>query len=142
MSEVKADYQESITRAMLFIQTRLDAPPSLAEVAEGAAFSPYHFHRLFTAYTGESLSAFVRRLRLERAANRLRQTFDPVTEIALDVGYETPTNFSRAFRQYFGQSPSTFRAENHLLKTAVSPRPHANAPQKMTPKICIPLAAV
>jgi AraC family transcriptional regulator len=118
-SETIAEHQESITRVMLFIQARLDAPPSLDEVAVVAAFSPFHFHRLFTAYTGESLSAFVRRLRLEHAANRLRQTFDPITEIALDAGYETPTNFGKAFRQQFGQSPSEFREKNHLLDTAV-----------------------
>lgn len=133
--ETKTDYQGSIMRVMLLIQARLDAPPSLAEVAEVAAFSPYHFHRLFTAFTGESLSAFVRRLRLERAANRLRQTFDPITEIALDAGYETPTNFGKAFRQQFGQSPSAYRAENHLLDTAVFQQSRAQEPIKMTPKI-------
>lgn len=133
--ETVAEHQESITRVMLFIQARLDEPPSLDEVAEVAAFSPYHFHRLFTAYTGESLSTFIRRLRLERAANRLRQTFDPITEIALDAGYETPTNFGKAFRQQFGQSPSAFRESNHLLDTAVF-RQNRNREQKMLkPKI-------
>ncbi|MAU02031.1 MAG: AraC family transcriptional regulator [Anaerolineaceae bacterium] len=128
--ETVAEHQESITRVMLFIQARLDEPPSLDEVAEVAAFSPYHFHRLFTAYTGESLSTFIRRLRLERAANRLRQTFDPITEIALDAGYETPTNFGKAFRQQFGQTPSEFRESNHLLDTAVF-RQNRRREQKM-----------
>ena len=134
-AETIAEHQESITRVMLFIQARLDEPPSLDEVAEVAAFSPYHFHRLFTAYTGESLSTFIRRLRLERAANRLRQTFDPITEIALDAGYETPTNFGKAFRQQFGQSPSEFREENHLLDTAVFRQARTREQTKMTPKI-------
>ncbi|MCA9897620.1 MAG: AraC family transcriptional regulator [Ardenticatenaceae bacterium] len=133
--ETKTDYQASIMRVMLLIQARLDAPPSLDEVAAVAAFSPYHFHRLFTAYTGESLSAFVRRLRLERAANRLRQTFDAITEIALDAGYETPANFSKAFKQQFGQSPSAYREENHLLDTAVFQQTRTQEPPKMTPKI-------
>ncbi|MCA9957004.1 MAG: AraC family transcriptional regulator [Anaerolineales bacterium] len=133
--ETKTDYQESIMRVMLFIQARLDAPPSLDEVAEVAAFSPYHFHRLFTAYTGESLSAFVRRLRLERAANRLRQTFDPITEIGLDAGYETPANFSKAFKQQFGQSPSAYREENHLLETAVFRQARTEEPVNMNPQI-------
>lgn len=133
--ETKTDYQESIMRVMLLIQSRLDEPPSLDEVAAVAAFSPFHFHRLFTAYAGESLSAFVRRLRLERAANRLRQTFDPITEIGLDAGYETPANFSKAFKQQFGQSPSQFRAENHLLDTAVFQQSRTQEPPKMMPKI-------
>ncbi|WP_420631158.1 AraC family transcriptional regulator [Candidatus Leptofilum sp.] len=133
--ETKSDYQESIMRVMLLIQSRLDEPPGLDEVAAVAAFSRYHFHRLFTAYTGESLSTFVRRLRLERAANRLRQTFDPITEIALDAGYETPTNFGKAFKQQFGQSPSQFREEHHLLDTAVFRQARAEEKEKMTPKI-------
>lgn len=133
--ETIADHQECITRVMLFIQDRLDNPPTLDEVAAVAAFSPYHFHRLFTAYTGESLSAFIRRLRLERAANRLRQTFDSITEIALNAGYETPANFGKAFRQQFGQSPSKFREQNHLLQTAVF-QTHSNPkPNPMLPKI-------
>lgn len=133
--ETKTDYQESIMRVMLLIQARLDEPPSLEEVAAVAAFSPFHFHRLFTAYTGESLSTFIRRLRLERAANRLRQTFDPITDIALGAGYETPTNFGKAFRQQFGQSPTEFREGRHLLETAVFRQSRTEPPQIMTPKL-------
>ncbi|VAW34996.1 Transcriptional regulator, AraC family [hydrothermal vent metagenome] len=133
--ETIADHQQRITNVMLLIQARLDDPPSLGEVAALAAFSPYHFHRLFTAYTGESLSTFIRRLRLERAANRLRQTLDAITNIALDAGYETSANFSKAFRQQFGQSPSEFRRRDHLLQTAVFHN-IANQEQKgMKPKI-------
>lgn len=134
-SETAAEHQASIRRVMLFIQARLDEPPSLEEIAAVAAFSPYHFHRLFTAYTGESLSTFIRRLRLERAANRLRQTFDPITDIALDAGYETPTNFGKAFRQQFGQSPTEFRESRHVLETAVFRHSRTEAQQSMTPKI-------
>ena len=136
-AETVADHQERITKVMLFIQARLDEPPTLEEVATVAAFSPFHFHRLFTAYTGESLSAFVRRLRLERAANRLRQTFDSITEIALDAGYETPSNFGKAFRQQFGQSPSEFREENHLLDTAVFQNTVNEEPTIVKPRIVI-----
>lgn len=133
--ETKTDYQESIMRVMLFIQARLDEVPGLEEIAAVAAFSPYHFHRLFTAYTGESLSTFIRRLRLERAANRLRQTFDPITDIALDAGYETPTNFGKAFRQQFGQTPTEFRESKHVLDTAVFRQSRTQSPETINPKI-------
>jgi len=133
--ETIADHQQRITNVMLLIQARLDDPPNLDEVAALASFSPYHFHRLFTAYTGESLSTFIRRLRLERAANRLRQTLDPITNIALDAGYETSANFSKAFRQQFGQSPSEFRQRDHLLQTAVFHNIANQEQQGMNPKI-------
>jgi AraC family transcriptional regulator len=58
---------------------------------------------------GESLMEHVRRLRLERAALRLRHTDEPVTGIAFDAGYETHESFSRAFRGAFGASPSGYR---------------------------------
>ncbi len=58
---------------------------------------------------GESLKAHVRRLRLERAAHRLKGSDQAVTRIAFDAGYETHESFTRAFRAMFGESPSGFR---------------------------------
>jgi AraC family transcriptional regulator len=58
---------------------------------------------------GESVKEHVRRLRLERAAHRLRFTGQPVTDIAFDAGYETHESFTRAFRTMFGESPTEFR---------------------------------
>jgi len=77
-----------------------------------AFFSPYHFHRIFAAFTGEPLAAFIRRLRLECAAQRLVHLDASVTEIALDAGYETPAAFTRAFSAHFGVAPSAYRGRN------------------------------
>jgi AraC family transcriptional regulator len=68
---------------------------------------------------GESLGNHVRRLRLERAAWRLKLTDMPVVQIALEAGYETHETFTRAFRRNFGMSPTQFRKRN-----GVSPRIH------------------
>jgi AraC family transcriptional regulator len=59
---------------------------------------------------GETLMAHIRRLRLERAAGRLKLGRRPVIEIALEAGYETHEAFTRAFKASFGRSPSAFRA--------------------------------
>ena len=77
-----------------------------------AHFSRYHFHRLFRGMVGESVMEHVRRLRLERAAHRLKFSDEPVTRIAFEAGYETHEAFSRAFRTMFDESPSQFR-ETH-----------------------------
>ena len=64
---------------------------------------------MFLAMTGESIADLVRRLRLERAAWRLRHEPVDVTEAALDAGYRSAEAFSRAFRRGFGMSPSRYR---------------------------------
>lgn len=105
-------YQERILRVLLHIQSHLDEPLSLDELAGVACFSPFHFHRVFRAMTGEALMEHVRRLRLERAASRLRTAGTPVTQLAFDAGYESHEAFTRAFHTAFGASPSEYR-ENH-----------------------------
>jgi AraC family transcriptional regulator len=102
-------YQQRIARVLVHIQTHLEDAIPLGELAGVANFSPYHFHRVFRGMVGESVKEHVRRLRLERAAQKLRSTDKSVLAIALDSGYETHESFTRAFEGMFGASPSTFR---------------------------------
>jgi len=103
------DYKQRLLRVLVRIQRQLDAPLSLEELAALACFSPYHFHRLFTGMLGESLMSHIRRLRLERAATRLKLSRRQVIEVALEAGYESHEAFSRAFKSAFRMSPSRFR---------------------------------
>lgn len=103
------DCRERINRVIFFIEAHLGEPLNLEDLAKVAYFSPYHFHRIFAAFTGETLAAFIRRLRLERAAQHLLHLDAPVTEIALGAGYETPSAFTRAFAGHFGVSPTEYR---------------------------------
>jgi AraC family transcriptional regulator len=105
------EYRGRINRVMDYIETRLDHDFRLEELAEVAAFSPYHFHRLFSAIVGETLFQFIQRVRVERAAaSLLNKPKAGVTEIALDCGFSGPATFSRAFRAAFGMSPTQWRA--------------------------------
>lgn len=108
-------YKERILRVLIFIQQNLDYDLSLEQLAKVAYFSPYHFHRIFRGMVGESLKEHIRRLRLERAAIRLKHTNKSVLEIALEAGYETHEAFSRAFRAVSGCSPTRFRSSNSVL---------------------------
>jgi AraC family transcriptional regulator len=114
-SETEQAYKERLLRVLVYIQQHLDEAIELNELARVAHFSPYHFHRLFRGMVGESVMEHVRRLRLERAAHRLKLTDQPVTRIAYDAGYETHEAFTRAFRAMFDESPSEFRREHQAV---------------------------
>jgi AraC family transcriptional regulator len=108
-------YNERILRVLMHLQKNLDQPVDLAELARLAHFSPFHFHHVFRGMVGESIAQHVRRLRLERAAGKLKATDQPVTQIAFDAGYEAHESFTRAFGAMFGCSPSEFRSMHQKL---------------------------
>jgi AraC family transcriptional regulator len=72
--ETSEDYLAWMLRVLVHIQQNLDATLPLEELAAIALFPPFHFHRIFRGLIGESVKEHVRRLRLERAAHRLRHT--------------------------------------------------------------------
>lgn len=107
------EYTARINRVTDHIERHLDRELTLEELAGVAHFSPFHFHRIFSAMTGETLGRFILRLRLEKAAALLiynRST--PVTVIALDCGFSSPATFARAFRKQFGASASEWRSRS------------------------------
>lgn len=112
VTETQTNYYERINQIKQHIREHLDEPLDREQLAQLAGFSIAHFHRLFTAHVGENISAYVRRARMERAAQQLRAKVVNVTEIALASGYETHSAFGKAFKQYFGVSPSEFRELN------------------------------
>lgn len=92
-----------------YMRAQLANPLLLPEIAREACLSPFHFHRSFRTFFGETPHQYVLRLRLDRAAYRLRRTDAPVTDIALGVGFESPAHFSRAFKRRFGCTPVAHR---------------------------------
>ena len=106
----RKEYARRLDLSLRYIDAHLGDDIPLARLAEAACFSPYHFHRLFTAMVGEPPAEYVRRLRLEKAAVRLvNEPAAPVTDIALACGFSTPSLFSRLFRARFGSSPTEWR---------------------------------
>lgn len=91
------------------IQSHLDNDLSLAQMAEKAALSPYHFHRLFRSTIGETPKQYTQRLRLERAAFDLKIRDATILEIALNWGFQAPETFTRAFKRWFGVTPKQYR---------------------------------
>lgn len=125
--DTHAIYQERLLRVLVHVQNHLDEALCLEDLAEVACFSPYHFHRVFRGMVGESLMEYVRRLRLERAALRLKTTDQPVTRIAFEAGYETHEAFTRAFRAMFEDSPSGYRERQRSADTLPTAAPGSRA---------------
>ena len=101
----------ALWRALLFIQNNLHEDLSLEQIATVAGFSAYHFHRLFKTFTGESVKSYIRRLRLENAAFRLKTQKEQIIDIAFDSGFYTHETFTRAFNKKFGINPSEYKKE-------------------------------
>ncbi len=117
MSTQRAEqqYRERVARVIAHIVAHPLAEHRLEELAALAHFSPYHFHRVYSSIAGETVAATVRRVRLALAARLLEQGRQSITQVALEVGYESPQAFTRAFRQFTGQSPRTFQRDMQRL---------------------------
>ncbi len=102
-------YIQRISKALQYIDANFRATINIAELAGVACFSQFHFHRIFTAYTGESLWSYIKRLRIQYAAEQLLYGKESITQIALSSGFESQTSFNKAFKQITGMSPSNFR---------------------------------
>lgn len=87
---------------------------SLDALADVAAFSRFHWHRVYRAVTGETAAQTVRRMRLHRGAVALVQSDDAVSHIAVSVGYADATTFTRAFSEAYGMPPQVFRDRGEL----------------------------
>jgi len=100
---------ERMEQVQIYIQHHLDQPLGRDALADLSGFSVPHFHRVFTACTGESAASYVRRIRMIRAGQKLRMGAVDITQVALSAGYESHSTFGKAFKKFFGLSPSEFR---------------------------------
>jgi AraC family transcriptional regulator len=106
----RAEYVARINRVLDHIDAHLGDPLTLDELAGVAAFSPFYFHRIFAALVGETPAQYVRRLRVERAAQQLvAAPGKAVTEVALDCGFSGSAPFARAFKETLGMTASEWR---------------------------------
>jgi AraC family transcriptional regulator len=107
-------YEPRINRALALIDRHIKQDLSIERLADEACLSPFHFHRIFSALTGESVHAMTTRMRMERALALTQRTARPQwKEVAGAVGYRSPDVFARAFKRHFGCTPSQFDLENY-----------------------------
>lgn len=112
-------HQDRMEQVKHYIRQHLDEPLNREILADVAGFSIPHFHRVFSAYTGESASRYVRRIRLVRAGQKLRMGAVDIMAVALAAGYESHAAFGKAFKRQFGVTPSAFRKLHWISSTAL-----------------------
>jgi AraC-like DNA-binding protein len=109
LASLPSNAEARVTRTIRAIERHLDAALTLEALARSAGLSPYHFLRTFERLTGSTPHQYVLRSRLREAARRLASEPGKVVDIAFDCGFGDVSNFNRAFRTEFGQSPRRFR---------------------------------
>lgn len=105
----KPGYVERINRVLDAIMADISRPLNLNQLAELAGLSPFHFHRIFQAMVGETPNEYVKRLRLERAMFLMSYgKRKSLTEVAIDCGFSSSSDFTRSFKLKYGVAPSKF----------------------------------
>jgi len=123
---MRSAYEKRMIRVLEYIHENPAADMSLDTLADVAAMSRFHWHRVFFGMTGETCAQAVRRIRMNRAACWLRQSDLPVEEIAAKVGYPSPQSFGRVFRSAYGMAPVQFRKDGAVgaPQLQIRERPH------------------
>jgi AraC-like DNA-binding protein/predicted transcriptional regulator YdeE len=102
---------EIVKDALEYIDKHIDEPMTYETLAERFHYSPYYFHRMFSAIVGKAITAHVRDRRFIRACIQLVDTDESILNIGMDCGYTSAQSFSRAFRNIYGLSPSEYRKQ-------------------------------
>ncbi|MEO0487103.1 MAG: AraC family transcriptional regulator [Pseudomonadota bacterium] len=114
-------YEDRLRRVIDYIYDHADEDLSLDTLADVAAMSRFHWHRVFRAMTGETCAQAVRRVRLQRAGFLLARSDAPIASIARACGLGGQAAFSRAFAEAYGVPPARFRAEGQMRPMAFTP---------------------
>jgi AraC family transcriptional regulator len=110
--------RERVDRVIAILRRRLAEPPTLEELGREAACSPFYLSRTFSREMRMTIPQYLRKLRMERAAELLRGGLHNVTEAALEVGYSSVSHFSQAFCQTVGCCPGLYSLKREQEQSA------------------------
>ena len=111
----RKEYEYRIHKVLDFIEQNITLKLTLTKLSNESYFSPFHFHRIFHAFTGETPVEYINRVRLEKAANFLILNLDEsITEIAYKCGFNTSAAFARSFKEFFGLSATGWRKGGYI----------------------------
>jgi len=111
---INVEYSKRINRVLDYLDEHYPEQLTLEGLAEVANFSPYHFHRIFKSIVGESLYKYIQRIRVEKAAKKLKYSNKSITDIAFECGFGHSASFSRTFKEHFSMSATVWRKSGSL----------------------------
>jgi AraC family transcriptional regulator len=115
-SSTQIELYRRLLRGRDYLDSFFGAPVHLVDVAREACLSPYHFHRLFREVFRETPNQYLQRKRLANAQRLLERGEQSVTDICLEVGFESIGSFSGLFRRSFGCSPRAYRSRKNKTR--------------------------
>lgn len=104
-----AAHRQVAAAAEAYLREHFREPLTVPDIAAAVGVSPSHLHRIFRAETGSTLVSRVHQLRLEAAAQRLRESDQTVLAIAHEVGFTSQSHLTRLFTRHFGCAPGRYR---------------------------------
>lgn len=111
-------HQERALAVAAYLREHVSEPVTLEQIGRKVGVSPCYLSRIFAQTMGCGIFQYLRDLRLERAAEMLREGKRNVTEVALEVGYSSLSHFSQAFRERFGCCPGLYPIQTPVQKSA------------------------
>ncbi|TRX57727.1 AraC family transcriptional regulator [Fulvivirga sp. M361] len=103
-----------------FIEAKFKEDLSVEDIEDISFYSYRNINRIFEALHNETIGQYIKRIKLEKAAEYLKFSTNNITEIACDVGYSDIAAFSKAFKKHFNCSPSAFRSSHELNKRYIT----------------------
>lgn len=114
MGKMGMDKIQKISEVLHYIEDHLGEIGNYEQVADAFCFSPYYFHRLFSAVVGKPIAAYIRERRLEKAALLLADPDKTITSVCFECGFNSSQAFSRAFRNRYGIPPGDYRMHGYM----------------------------
>jgi AraC family transcriptional regulator len=124
-----------INEIIEYIECNICESLQLTDLSAQAGISDFHFNRIFKTVSGITLKQYVLGRKLTKALELLKNTDKSVIEIAMDLSFDYPEVFSRAFKKQFGLSPSDIRQQkirvDGIKKAAIVERDIINLHEKI-----------
>jgi AraC family transcriptional regulator len=119
---LKVTHPTAISRALDFVEDNLKQEITVADMANAAGYSLYHFSRTFNGMVHHTPYDYLMRRRLSESARDLVETDGRIIDIAFDYGFNSPETFSRAFKRMFDVQPHQWRKREWIDERLLMPR--------------------
>ncbi|WP_299678329.1 GyrI-like domain-containing protein [uncultured Tenacibaculum sp.] len=105
---------ERYQKLIVYLENKFKTDINSKDIEDVSFYSYRNINRIFAALQHETIGQFIKRKRLEKAAEFLKYSAEEISDIALDIGYKDVAAFSKAFKKHFNCSPSTYRNSQHI----------------------------